>query len=146
MVAVPIPETYTVPQSYQPRRPDGADVFRGGHAGPTPVMPPRIDAAGRATPGMPHTARQEAASRENWNHYLAAGAFLAAGALLAAGHRRWGMAAAAAGAATLFLYDSEAVTSFCQQAPTYLAEAQSLVQQAEELLRGCIDAAQSVRR
>ncbi len=146
MVAVPIPETYTVPQSYQPRRPDGADVFCNAHAGPIPVTPPRTETSGHATPGRPHTAKREAGSQENWNHYVAAGAFLAAGALLATGHRRWGMAAAAAGAATLFLDDSEAVTSFCQQAPTYLAEAQSLVQQAEELLRGCIDAAQSVRR
>ena len=146
MVAVPIPETYTVPQSYQPRRPDAPDVSRESHSGPIPVTPPRAEAAGRATAGVPHTAHREAESRENWNHYLAAGAFLAAGALLATGHRRWGVVAAAAGAATLWIEDSEAVTAFCQQAPVYLAEAQALVQQAEELLHSCIDTAESFRR
>lgn len=146
MVAVPIPETYTVPQSYQPRRPDAADVSRESYSGPIPVNPPRTDAAGRNPSVPPRTAHPETESRENWNHYLAAGAFLAAGALLATGHRRWGIAAAAAGAATLFMEDSEAVTAFCQQAPAYLAEAQTLVQQAEELLHGCIDAAESLRR
>lgn len=134
MVAVPIPETWTVPQSYQPRRPGSApaaapDPARAPHAGPIPVAPP--------TPAV---------ATSGWGQYVAAGAFLAAGALLATGHRRLGIAAAAAGAATVLLEDSEAVAAFCQHAPAYLADAQSLVSQTEQLLRGCFAAADAMQR
>ncbi len=164
MVPMPIPETYTVPQSYQPRRPEGyashtepvpgqwqeaadygARATQGGpipfasHAAASSPAPSQTRApaqSGREPVG--HAPRPASAARdasESWNHYLAAGAFLAAGALLATGHRRLGIAAAAAGAATVLLDDQELVATLCERAPTYLAEAQSLVSQAEELLR-----------
>lgn len=163
MVPVPIPETYTVPQSYQPRRPDPApqpdfahgetrvprqeadswrpdppfDAARAPHAGPIPVAPPRVD---------PAPAAHGASPSPDWNHYLAAGAFLAAGALLATGHRRLGIAAAAAGAATVLLEDAGAVTAFCQQAPAYLSEAHSLIRQVQELLHGSFAAVEAIRQ
>ncbi len=166
MVPVPIPESYTVPQSYQPRHPDAMrpDSMRTA-ADPRPDPASRYDAAHWHTDAAPspnstrstqtgpipvapppQSASAPAAAHPtpDWNHYLAAGAFLAAGALLATGHRRLGIAAAAAGAATILLEDAEAVSVLCQQAPTYLAEAQSLVSQVQELLRGSFAAA--VRR
>ena len=149
MVPVPIPETYTVPQSYQPRRPaaphfdapsswpdsdTASHSGRSSQAGPIPVASPA------AASGNPAQASPD------WNHYIAAGAFLAAGALLATGHRRLGIAAAAAGAATVLLEDTEAVAVLCQQAPNYLAQAQSLVDQIQQLLRGSLGAVEAVRR
>ena len=138
MVPVPIPDTYTVPQSYQPRRPDPVPDAppigytpapaseRTTQPGPIPFVAPAVS----STP-----AQTSPFSTENWSQYLAVGAFLAAGALLLTGHRRLGIVAAAAGVASVLLEDREDVAALCHQLPGFLSDAQALVGQVEQLLQ-----------
>lgn len=151
MVAVPIPDTYTVPQDYQPRRPDAFSTASMGYASDNasasrPAHDGPISFTAGAKPfATSHSGPTVAPSPENWSQYLAAGAFLAAGALLLTGHRRLGVAAAATGVASVLLEDREAVALLCQQLPDFLEDAQSLAGQLEQLFHDSFGAALSQR-
>ncbi len=149
MVAVPIPDIYTVRQDYQPRRP--GTFSAGDHEADSSASSPAQDgpipfATGTKPDSASTSGPISGPSSENWNQYLAAGAFLAAGALLATGHRRLGIATAAAGVAAVLLEDRETVMGICKQLPTFLQDAQSLADQMDMLFRDSLAAISPLRR
>ena len=140
MVAVPIPEIYTVRQDYEPRRPEAFSARSMGHEmGPStsrPTQDGRIPFEADIKPDSASTSGPiTGQSSENWSQYLAAGAFLAAGALLVTGHRHLGVAAAAAGVAAVLLEDRDTVMEICRQMSFFLQDVQSLADQMEPLFR-----------
>jgi hypothetical protein len=115
MVAVPIPRSGTSSQSRYPQAfTSYSDVPAAGSASlPAPALRP-------ASP--------------DWTHYLAAGTLLAGGALIVTGHRRAGVAVAAAGTALALIEEQEAVKAWWAKLPGYLNEAQHVLDKIEEYL------------
>jgi hypothetical protein len=113
MVAVPIP------RSGQPRYPQSI------------ASQAEVPAAGSASfpaPGQP-------AGSAEITHFVAAGTLLAGGALIATGHRRAGLAIAAAGTAIALFEEQEAVKEWWKNLPGYLNDAQVLLDKIEGYLQ-----------
>jgi hypothetical protein len=112
MVAVP------TPRSGQPRYPQSI-------AGSSEFPP-----AGSAS----FPAPSQPAATANITHFVAAGTLLAGGALIATGHRRAGVAVAAAGTAIALFQEQEAVKEWWQKLPGFLSDAQTLLDKIEGYL------------
>ena len=115
MVAVPIPRSGTSSTS---RFPPGTSPYGEVPAGST---------------SLPAPAPQ--AQSPNWTQYLAAGTLLAGGTLLVTGHRRAGVAVAAAGTALALLEEQEAVKEWWKNLPGYLNDAQHFLGRIEDYLK-----------
>jgi len=68
------------------------------------------------------------------SHWIAAGAVVAGGALMVTGHRKAGMAVAAAGTALALLEEQELVVDWWKSLPTYLGQAQDFLEKVEHYL------------
>jgi len=115
MVAVPIPRSGGSSTS---RFPQGTSPY-----GEVP--------AGSAS--LPAPAPQ--AESPNWTQYVAAGTLMAGGALIVTGHRRAGVAVAAAGTALALLEEQEAVKEWWRNLPGYLNDAQHFLDSIESYLK-----------
>jgi hypothetical protein len=113
MVAVPIPRSGA--QAGYPK-------FLGSYA----EVP-----AGSVSLPAPATATQS----PDWTHYLAAGTLVAGGVLMATGHKRAGMAVAAAGTALALVEEQEAIKSWWKNLPGYLDDAQEFLDKIEGYLK-----------
>ncbi|HEX4320781.1 MAG TPA: hypothetical protein VHZ52_07760 [Acidobacteriaceae bacterium] len=111
MVAVPIPRSSAqarYPQSFPP--PAGSASF------PAPSLAP-------------------SSASPDWTHYVAAGTLLAGGVLMVTGHKRAGMAVAAAGTALALVEEQEAIKSWWRNLPGYLNDAQGFLDKIEGYLQ-----------
>ena len=70
-------------------------------------------------------------AKQDWTHLLAAGAVVAGGVLLVSGHKKAGIAAAAAGTALALLDEPGLVESWWKSLPGYLADAQVFLDKVE---------------
>ena len=70
----------------------------------------------------------------DWTSFLAAATLAAGGALLVTGHRRAGLAAAAAGTALAILEEREFVAELWNSLPGYLNEAERFLERVEACL------------
>ena len=70
----------------------------------------------------------------DWTHLLAAGTVVAGGALMIAGHKKAGLAVAAAGTALVLLEEPEVLDKWWKSLPAYLAEAQGFLDKVEGYL------------
>jgi hypothetical protein len=70
----------------------------------------------------------------DWTHFLAAGTVIAGGALMVAGHKKAGLAVAAAGTALALLEEPAVVERWWHSLPGYLAEAQGFLNKVEGYL------------
>ena len=68
------------------------------------------------------------------SHWIAAGAVVAGGALMVTGHRKAGMAVAAAGTALALLEERELVADWWKSLPTYLSQAQDFLEKVQHYL------------
>jgi hypothetical protein len=75
------------------------------------------------------------AKQQDWTHLLAAGTVVAGGALMVAGHKKAGLAVAAAGTALALLDEPAVIESWWKNLPGYLAEAQAFLDKVEEYLQ-----------
>ena len=75
-----------------------------------------------------------AAAPTDWTHLLAAGTVVAGGALMIAGHKKAGLAVAAAGTALVLLEEPEVLDKWWKSLPGYLAEAQGFLDKVEGYL------------
>ena len=115
MVAVPIPRSGpSSPGRYPQAVPAYTDVPAGSDSLPAP-------------------APQEKAP--DWTHLLAAATLLTGGALIATGHRKAGMAVAAAGTAMALLEEQETVKKWWESLPGYLDDAQTFLDSIEAYLK-----------
>jgi hypothetical protein len=69
--------------------------------------------------------------KQDWTHFIAAGTVVAGGALMAFGHKRAGLAVAAAGTALALLEEPEVLDRWWKSLPAYLAEAQGFLDKIE---------------
>ena len=113
MVAVPIPRSGA---SAQTRYPQSFGSYPAGSA------------------SLPAPAQQTSSSPD-WTHYVAAGTLLAGGVLMVTGHKRAGMAVAAAGTALALLEEQEAVKSWLKNLPGYLNDAQHFLDKIDGYLQ-----------
>uniref|UniRef100_E6QHS1 Uncharacterized protein n=1 Tax=mine drainage metagenome TaxID=410659 RepID=E6QHS1_9ZZZZ len=151
MVAVPIPDAIPTPQGYRARFPQQAasrpvayspSSFEASSArGPIPVpvpVPSPADSSARSAPQVvsasPSSPHQDWV-HQDWINLLAAGSLLAAGALVVTGHRRAGLAVAAAGTALALVEERGTIAAAWKALPGYLGEAQSLAEQVEGFLQ-----------
>jgi hypothetical protein len=79
------------------------------------------------TPGIPAAPSKP----QDWTHLLAAGTVVAGGALMVVGHKRAGLAVAAAGTALALLEEPEVLDRWWKSLPAYLAEAQGFLDKIE---------------
>jgi hypothetical protein len=86
--------------------------------------------AGSVSLPAPATATQS----PDWTHYLAAGTLVAGGVLMVTGHKRAGMAVAAAGTALALVEEQEAIKSWWKRLPGYLDDAQEFLDKIEGYL------------
>jgi hypothetical protein len=70
----------------------------------------------------------------DWTHLLAAGTVVAGGALMIAGHKKAGLAVAAAGTALVLLEEPEVLDRWWKSLPAYLAQAQGFLDTVEGYL------------
>jgi hypothetical protein len=112
MVAVPNPRSGS---SAQTRYPQSFGSYPAGSA------------------SLPAPAQQSASP--DWTHYVAAGALVAGGVLVVTGHKRAGMAVAAAGTALGLLEEQEAIKSWWKNLPGYLNDAQDFLDKIEGYLK-----------
>lgn len=102
-----------------------------------PLSPQSMAASSQVPPAgsasLPAPA-QQAASPE-LTHYVAAGSLLAGGVLIATGHRRVGLAVAAAGTAIALLEEQEAVKEWWRNLPSFLNDAQDFLDKVEGYLK-----------
>ena len=113
MVAVPIPRSGAqarYPQSFG----SYSDVPSGSASLPAPSA---------ATPSP------------DWTHYLAAGTLVVGGVLMVTGHKRAGMAVAAAGTALALVEEQESIKSWWKNLPGYLNDAQEFLDKVEGYLQ-----------
>jgi hypothetical protein len=75
-----------------------------------------------------------AAAESDWTNLVAAGAVVAGGALMVTGHKRAGLAVAAAGTVLALLDEPEAVGTWWRSLPRYLNGAQDLLDRVEGYL------------
>ena len=102
-----------------------------------------ISRTGESRYPQPPAASPEAAAAQlaplspssDITQYVAAGTLLAGGALIATGHRRAGLAVAAAGTALALLEEQEAVKEWWKNLPGYLTEAQNFLDKLEGYLK-----------
>jgi len=113
MVAVPIPRS-------------GQPLYPQSIAASSQVPP-------AGSPSLPAPAQQPASP--DLTHFVAAGTLLAGGALIATGHRRAGIAIAAAGTAIALLEEQEAVKEWWKNLPGYLSDAQDFLDKIEGYLK-----------
>lgn len=116
MVAVPIPRSGA---SSQARYPQSFGSYSGVPAG---------------SASLPAPARQPSSSPD-WTHYVAAGTLVAGGVLMITGHKRAGMAVAAAGTALALVEEQEAIKSWWKNLPGYLDDAQQFLDKIEGYLQ-----------
>lgn len=90
--------------------------------------PTQLPSVGSAAPASP-------AASSDWTHYLAAGAVVAGGALMIAGHKKAGVAVAAAGTAFALLEEPAVIESWWKNLPSYLAQAQTFLDEVENYLQ-----------
>jgi hypothetical protein len=90
-------------------------------------FPPPAGSASLPAPA-PSTASPD------WTHYVAAGTLLAGGVLMVTGHKRAGMAVAAAGTAMALFEEQEAIKSWWNNLPGYLNDAQDFLDKIEGYL------------
>jgi hypothetical protein len=109
MVAVPIPRS-----GAQARYPQSFPPAAGSASFPAPAPP---------------------AASQDWTHYVAAGTLLAGGVLMMTGHKRAGMAVAAAGTAMALFEEQEAIKSWWSNLPGYLNDAQDFLDKIEGYLQ-----------
>jgi hypothetical protein len=86
-----------------------------------------------AASSLPAPARR--AKSSDWTSILAAATLAAGGALLVTGHRRTGLAVAAAGTALAVLEEREFVAEWWKRLPGYLEEAQQFLEKVEDCLQ-----------
>ena len=67
----------------------------------------------------------------DWTKFAAAGTMLAGGLLVLTGHKRAGLAVAAAGTAIALLEEQDAVKTWWKNIPGYLREAQAVLDKVE---------------
>ena len=89
--------------------------------------PTQLPSVGSAAPASP--------ASNDWTHYLAAGAVVAGGALLIAGHKKAGVAVAAAGTALALLEEPAVIESWWKALPGYLAQAQTFLDEVDHYLQ-----------
>lgn len=82
---------------------------------------------------LPAPAQQS--SSPDWTHFVAAGTLLAGGVLMVTGHKRAGMAVAAAGTALALVEEQEAIKSWWKNLPGYLDDAQQFLDKIEGYLQ-----------
>lgn len=75
------------------------------------------------------------APQTDWAQLVAATAVLAGGVLMVAGHKRAGIAAAAAGTALALLDEPETIEGWWKSLPGYLSEAQVFLDKVEGYLQ-----------
>ena len=112
MVAVPIPRSGT---SSQARHPQSFGSYPAGSA------------------SLPAPAQQS--SSPDWTHYVAAGTLVAGGVLMVTGHKRAGMAVAAAGTVLALIEEQESIKSWWKGLPGYLDDAQEFLDKIEGYLQ-----------
>ena len=93
--------------------------------------PQSFPAAGSAS--LPAPAPSSASP--DWTHYIAAGTLVAGGVLMVTGHKRAGMAVAAAGTALALVEEQEAIKSWWKNLPGYLNDAQNFLDKIEGYLQ-----------
>jgi hypothetical protein len=74
------------------------------------------------------------ANSQDLTKWVAAGAVVAGGALMVTGHRKAGLAVAAAGTALALLEEQELVAEWWKSLPTYLSQAQDFLEKVEHYL------------
>jgi hypothetical protein len=72
--------------------------------------------------------------KQDWTHLVAAGTVVAGGALMVFGHKKAGLAVAAAGTALALLEEPEVLDRWWKSLPAYLAEAQGFLDKIEGYL------------
>jgi hypothetical protein len=87
----------------------------------------QVPAAGSASFPAPSSA----SSSPDWTHYIAAATLVAGGVLMVTGHKRAGMAVAAAGTALALVEEQEAIKSWWKNLPGYLNDAQEFLDKVE---------------
>lgn len=115
MVAVPIPRSGASSQGRYPQSfPTYAEVPAGSASLPAPAG---------------------SSQSPDWTHYVAAGTLVAGGVLMVTGHKRAGMAVAAAGTALALIEEQEAIKSWWKNLPGYLDDAQEFLDKIEGYLQ-----------
>ena len=103
---------------------------------PVPIPPPgqssqiRYPQSGMSTTSALSTSQTPTTSQDLTN-IVAAGTLIAGGALIVAGHKRAGLALAAAGTALALLEEQEAIQIWWKNLPGYLREAQLFLDKVE---------------
>jgi len=121
MVAVPIPNTGQPSQPYRMRFPQ---PFPASESAPVAEAP----AATIAKPATPH------AKDTDWTTILAAATLVAGGALMLSGHRKIGLAVAAAGTGLALIDEQDMIKDWWKSMPGYLQEAQAVLDKVEGYL------------
>jgi hypothetical protein len=114
MVAVPIPRGASSKARYPQSFGSYADVPAGSASFPAPAPSTRSP---------------------DWTHYVAAGTLVAGGVLMVTGHKRAGMAVAAAGTALALVEEQESIKSWWKNLPGYLDDAQDFLDKIEGYLQ-----------
>jgi hypothetical protein len=113
MVAVPIPRSGTSSQARYPQSLPYSGVPAGSASLPAPGQ----------------------ASSPDWTHYVAAGTLVAGGVLMVTGHKRAGMAVAAAGTVLALIEEQDSIKSWWKGLPGYLNDAQEFLDKIEGYLQ-----------
>jgi len=74
--------------------------------------------------------------QQDWTHLIAAGTVLAGGALMVTGHKKVGMAMAAAGTALALLDEPAVIEGWWKNLPGYLNQAQDFLEKMEGYIEG----------
>ncbi|WP_263357165.1 hypothetical protein [Acidicapsa ligni] len=81
------------------------------------------------------TAGSAAPAQQGWTNYVAAGTIVAGGALMITGHKKAGLAIAAAGTALALLEEPAVIEGWWNRLPGYLAQAQFFLDEAERYIQ-----------
>ncbi len=93
---------------------------------PAPYTQPYAGSA-----SLPAPAR---GTHKDWTHYAAAASVIAGGALMVTGHKKAGLAVAAAGTVIALLDEPEAMDTWWKNLPRFLDGAQDLLTKVEHYL------------
>jgi hypothetical protein len=82
----------------------------------------------------------------DWVRYAAGASLIAGGCLLLTGRRRAGMVMAASGTAMAALDQQDTLRRWWAALPSYVENAQSMVEKTQDVLQGLTEKAETVRR
>jgi hypothetical protein len=78
-------------------------------------------------------------AKQDWTDLVAAAVIVAGGALIVSGHKKAGIAAAAAGTALALLDEPDLIESWWKSLPAYLADAQGFLDKVEGYMQDVSD-------